>query len=59
MLSPSGFSCLAGPIQLFPITKQQMWGARSTQELGTCPSFSRECLRGYFWPRHYPNGFGG
>lgn len=61
MWFPSGFSCLAGrsSCSLLPTAKRQMWGARSALELGTCPSSSRECLQGYFWPRHYPNGFGG
>lgn len=61
MLFPYGFSCLAGPssCSLFPTAKQQMLGARSDWEPGTCPSSSRECLQGYFWPCHYPSGFRG
>lgn len=32
---------------------------RGQWEPDTCPSSSRECLQGYFWPCHYPNGFEG
>lgn len=66
MLFPSGFGRLPGPFQLFPVTHGQAadvggWGGvggEVSRELETCPSSSRECLQGYFWPCHYPHGFG-
>lgn len=47
------------PSQLFPVTQRQAAdaGGEVSQELGTCPSSSRECLQGYFCLHHYPNGF--